>query len=275
MGAAGIEPETEADDPFALPEWVTNQREAQARTMNVDEILLGSAFHLSSRDEEGGTGAAFTAWGHVATGGFETEEDGVTTDGDVTTGLVGFDAEWERMLAGVMLSQNTGDGSYRLDPALGTDAGTVESSVTGVYPYARVHLNARMSAWALAGAGSGELTLRREGKRDMATDLSMRMGALGVKGQVLDGTGPSGLAMNMKSDAMWVGTKSERTRDMVATEGDVTRVRLIIQGERVFEGSNGATFTPSAEVGLRHDGGDAGPRTTATGTPRRTSRHGA
>ena len=135
MGATGIESEPEADGPFALPEWATSQREAQARTMNVDDILLGSAFHLSSRDEEGGTGAAFTAWGHVATGGFETEEDGVTMDGDVTTGLVGFDAEWERMLAGVMLSQSTGDGSYRLDPALGTDAGTVESSLTGVYPY--------------------------------------------------------------------------------------------------------------------------------------------
>ena len=40
-------------------------------------------------------------------------------DGDVTTGLIGFDAEWERLLAGVMLSQSEGDGAYRLDPALG------------------------------------------------------------------------------------------------------------------------------------------------------------
>ena len=30
-----------------------------------------------------------------------------------------------------------------------------------------------------------------------------------------------------------------------------------MQGERVFEAGNGATFTPSAEIGLRHDGGDA------------------
>ena len=91
----------------------------------------------------------------------------------------------------------------------------------------------------------------------MPTDISMRMGAVGVKGRVLDGTGPSGLGLNVKSDAMWVGTKSERTNDMVATEGDVTRVRFTLQGERAFEVGNGATFTPSAEVGLRHDGGDA------------------
>ena len=37
----------------------------------------------------------------------------------------------------------------------------------------------------------------------------------------------------------------------------MTRLRLIVQGERSFEADNGATFTPSAEVGLRHDGGDA------------------
>ena len=178
-------------------------------------------------------------------------------DGEVTNGLVGFDAEWERALAGVMLSQSTGDGSYQLDPAHGNDAGTVESSLTGVYPYARVDLNARVSAWALAGAGSGELTLHQEGGKSMPTGISMRMGAVGVKGQVLDGTGASGLGVNVKSDAMWVGTKSERTNEMVASEGDVTRLRLIVEGERVFVAGNGATFTPSAEVGLRHDGGDA------------------
>ena len=56
---------------------------------------------------------------------------------------------------------------------------------------------------------------------------------------------------------MWVGTKSADTSDLAPTEGDVLRLRLILQGERTFEGGNGATFTPSAEVGLRHDGGDA------------------
>ena len=195
------------------------------------------------------------------TGGFEAEEDGVTMDGDVSTGLVGFDAEWEQALAGVMLSHSTGDGAYRQDTAKGDDAGTVESSLTGVYPYVRVDLNAKVSAWALAGMGSGELTLRQTGKKAMPTDISMRMGAVGVKGQVLDGTGPSGLAMNVKSDAMWVGTKSADTSDLAPTRGDVTRLRLIFQGERTFEGGNGATFTPSAELGLRHDGGD-----TETGT---------
>ena len=91
----------------------------------------------------------------------------------------------------------------------------------------------------------------------MPTDISMRMGAIGVKGQMLDGSGPSGVGLNVKSDAMWVGTKSSDTDELAPTEGTVTRLRLILQGERSFEADNGATFTPSAELGLRHDGGDA------------------
>ena len=255
-GAPGVEPEAEAEDPFGLPEWAKQtRREEDAQTLNADDLLLRSAFHLSSG---GGTqGPAFTAWGRVATGGFEATVDDVTMDGDVTTGLIGFDAEWERLLAGVMLSQSEGDGAYRLDPAKGDDAGTVESTLTGVYPYARVDLNARVSAWALAGMGSGEITLHQEGAKPMPTDIRLRMGALGVKGEVLDGTGPGGLALNVKSDAMWVGTKSADTSELAPTEGDVTRVRFIVEGERAFEVGEGATFTPSAEVGLRHDGGDA------------------
>ena len=99
--------------------------------------------------------------------------------------------------------------------------------------------------------------LHQEGEKAMPTDISMRMGAVGVKGQVLDGSGRSGIELNVKSDAMWVGTKSEDTSELAPTEGDVTRLRLILQGERTFEADNGARFTPNAEVGLRHDGGDA------------------
>ena len=203
VGESGVEPVTEDDDPFGLPAWATDAaREADAQTITADDLLLRSAFHLSSGAQGPGAGPAFTAWGRVATGGFEAEEDSVTMDGDVTTGLVWFDAEWERALAGIMFSQSSGDGAYRLDAELGNDAGTVESSLTGVYPYARVDLNRQVSAWALAGMGSGELTLHQEGGKPMPTDISMRMSAIGVKGEVLDDTGASGLAMNVKADAM-------------------------------------------------------------------------
>ena len=258
LGGQGRAPDSEAlyDDPFGRPAWATRQREAEGREITAADFALGSAFHLTNRGDAV-DGPVLSAWGHFAAGGFETEEDGVTMDGDVTTGVVGFDAEWAQALTGVMVSLSEGDGSYRLDPGKGEDAGTVDSTMTGVYPYAKFDLSARVSAWALAGAGSGDLTLKREGHVPMPADLSMRMGALGIEGQVLDGSGPSGIGLTLKSDAMWVRMESEDTDELAATEGDVSRVRLALEGNRTFETETGGIFVPSAEIGLRRDAGDA------------------
>ena len=250
----------EAARTLGLPEWSEwNRLDDATRTMTTEELVMGSTFHLSTGKQQPGQ-PAFTAWGRFAMGGFEAEEDDITLDGDITTGLLGADAEWNRLLAGVMVSQSSGDGSYRLDSGNSEragDQGTVESSMTGVYPYARLDLNERVSAWGLIGFGSGELTLRQKDEDPMQTDLGMRMGALGVKGQVLDGSGPSGIGVNIKSDAMWVRTTSERTEGMMGAEGEVSRLRLILEGERQFAMEGGGMFVPSGEVGLRFDGGDA------------------
>ena len=120
------------------------RREDAAQTLTGDDLLLRSTFHLSSGCAEAGE-PAFTTWGRVSMSGLETEVDDVTMDGDVTTGLIGFDAEWERVLAGVMVSQSAGEGDYRLSAENGGDAGRAESSLTGVYPYARLALTGRMT----------------------------------------------------------------------------------------------------------------------------------
>ena len=44
---------------------------------------------------------------------------------------------------------------------------------------------------------------------------------------------------------------------MAATEGDAHRLRLVLEGSRAFTWPSGRTLTPSAELGLRHDWGDA------------------
>ena len=211
-GAPGAAPEAQSDDPFGLPEWAKGtQREESEQSLTANELLLGNAFHLSSGGGQG-EGPAYTAWGRVARSGFEAEVDDVTMDADVTSGLIGFDAEWERVLAGVMLSQSSGEGSYRLDPQKGDDAGTVKSSLSGVYPYVQLDLNATVSAWALAGAGSGDLTLHQDDGKPMPTDITMRMGAVGFKGQVLDGTGAE-RARDEREIRRHVGRDEERTHD--------------------------------------------------------------
>ena len=193
----------------------------------------------------------------MSVGGFDATQDELTLDGEVTTGLVGVDASSNRFLGGIMVSQSEGDGSYRVgaDVERG-DEGTVEASLTGVYPYLEAKLNERVSAWGLVGIGSGDLTVRRRDEV-LETDLGMRMGAVGLRGRVLDGSGPRRIGLNVKTDAMWVQTESDRTRGMRGAQGEASRVRVILQGEQQLALESGGMLVPSAEIGVRLDGGDA------------------
>ena len=66
------------------------------------------------------------------------------------------------------------------------------------------------------------------------------------------------LGVNFNPDALWVSMKRDDTDELGLTESDVTRLRLILEGERAFAADSGATFVPNAKLGLAHEGGRRG-----------------
>ena len=60
---------------------------------------------------------------------------------------------------------------------------------------------------------------------------------------------------------MWVGASSELTDGpaggLNASDAGVTRVRTALEGSRGFSLGGRVALTPSVELGLRQDGGDA------------------
>ncbi len=230
--------------------------------MTEREFLLGSSFRVGAGGEDGGS--AWTAWGRFTAGGFDAVEDGVRMDGSVTSGFVGADVGRGNWLAGLALSLSDGEGEFAFMEEEGNQR--AESTLTALYPYARMGLTEKVDAWGLAGYGTGELTLKldkdaeRTEEETYKTDVEMRMGAAGVRGEVLSPETPDGLRVAVKSDLFWVRTTSEAVRgdggNLRGSEADVGRVRVIVEGSRRFA-VWGGTLTPSLEVGLRHDGGDA------------------
>ena len=240
---------------------------AGARAVSGRELLLGSAFHLAAEGD--GSGPGLAAWGRVAAGGFDGEapDDAGTmrVDGEVTTGILGADAEWDRLLAGVAVSVSEGEGTFDQP---GMDSGTIESTMTTVSPYARFTVNDRVSAWGLAGFGNGDMTIvqdaraatdTREARERMVdrTDLAMRLAAVGGRGALLTQDEAGGMDLALKADAFFVETESDAVSNEGTTAADASRVRLILEGGRAFALGDGAVLRPSVEVGLRHDGGDA------------------
>ena len=138
---------------------------------------------------------------------------------------------------------------------------TMESSLTSVFPYARLAVGDGLDIWGLVGVGSGDLTLT-VGEEVTTTDLSMRMAAIGLRGEIVRAEEEGDFGLAWKSDALWVRTESAVARsstggNLEAARGDVSRVRVALEGSRAFAAGPGATFTPTLEIGLRHDGGEA------------------
>ena len=169
--------------------------------------------------------------------------------------MLGADAAWSRWLAGVALARTMGTGSYRGAAGSGELSGTL----TAVHPYARFRATDRLSAWGALGWGAGELELETAAGGDWRTPTAMRMAAGGLRGVLL--RRESGLELAGRMDARFTRMTSEavsgETGDLAAATGDASRLRLLLEGSRPFALDARRTLTPSVEIGLRQDGGDA------------------
>ena len=88
------------------------------------------------------------------------------------------------------------------------------------------------------------------------------MSAVGTRGELIGSRATAGFALAFKADAMWVGAASDllvgAAGRLNASEAGVTRLRTALEGSRGFTlGGGRLSLTPSVEVGLRRDGGDA------------------
>ena len=226
----------------------------RSRTLTGREIVTGTAFAVTGGKDDGGrTGF----WGRGAIAGFDGRGGGLVLDGEVTTGLLGADYASGGWLGGLIVAHSGGEGSYR-----GTSAGTVSSTLTGLYPWARYAISERLSVWSMAGYGAGALTLTPAGPSGeemtaMKADTSLAMAAAGVRSELVAPEEAGGPALALESDAMFVRTASDATAELASSEADVSRLRLALDGSWRFLLENGGALTPSLGIGGRHDGGDA------------------
>ena len=237
---------------------------APSRALTGSELLLGSAFSLSSASEPGGP--QWGAWGRFATSSFDGKEDAVSLSGDVTSAFLGADIASGRWLAGVALGRSEGDGPFGLESEAASNraTGIIESELSAIYPYVRFSATERLDLWAMEGYGSGTMTVTENGGTPLETDIGMAMGAIGMKGTVLTPPPEGGLSLSVKSDALFVRTTSDAVHgdaasggNLEAAEANVSRLRLVLEGSRAFALEGDGTLTPAFEVGVRHDGGDA------------------
>ncbi len=210
------------------------------------ELLAGSSFSFTSGSADGGSSSI---WARGAYSDFDGRDGDLSLDGEVRTMMLGADYAREDWLAGLVISRSRGKGDYR-----GTGAGTVESRLTGLYPYAAREVSDRLSVWATAGYGEGNLTLTPEGQGPVETDMDLAMLAVGGRGQIV---GREGYVLALKADGLLLRTTSDSVTGLASATANVNRLRLGLEGVWTVWLEDGSVLTPVLEVGLRHDGGDA------------------
>ena len=249
----------------------------ESRTVTAHELLLGSSF--TATGETDATGGSLAFWGRAAQSSFDGREGTFSLDGETTTAMLGADYARNRWLVGFALTQSEGDGGYRdtgvkprpasrtcpegmdeapCDGAVREGDGEVEASLTAAVPYASLQASERLKLWGALGYGTGEVTLKPAMGRSFGSDISWTMAAAGARSDLLaPPTEGSGVALALTSDALWARTRSEKTPQLAASDSDVTRLRLGLEGRWRTAFDGGGHVTPKLEAGARYDGGDA------------------
>ena len=226
-----------------------------SRAVAPRELLTGSSFALAGEARSGGT---ISLWSRGALLGFEGREDRLALDGEVTSVMMGADWMRERWTAGLLVMRAAGEGGYT-GPAA---AGKAESTVTGVYPYARYRLNDRLTAWGAAGYGAGRLKLTPGEGAPMKTDMDLAMAAVGLRGVAVRAPAEGGLELSVASEATALRSASDAVRGgkgrLAEAKAMVTLLRLGVEGRwRGIETGGKGALEPSFSLALRHDSGDA------------------
>ena len=216
------------------------------------DLFSNSEFELN-REQHGGV---VSIWSRSSRSYFSGMEGALSLNGDVRTTMLGADYRRGPLTVGLSVGRTLGLGGYG-----GRSAGQVTSSMTGFYPWLGYQVNDRVSVWGVTGYGTGALSLTPDGAAALDTGMSMAMTAAGARGELIGSRATGGFALAFKADALWVGAATELVDGAAgrlnASEAGVTRVRTALEGSRSFTVGGRVSLTPSVEVGLRQDGGDA------------------
>ena len=230
-------------------------------TLDLGRLLAGSSFTLPLNAAAGGEVGRIghlTLWG---SGDYRSFSGGnpqtVDYDGDVMGGNLGIDTRLgENLLAGMSLARARGEVDYTDSYAL---TGEVTTDLTSINPYVGWQSAGGMNLWATAGYGWGEVEIDDETADAETGDLTQQMAAAGVNGPLVasDGVIEGGTtSLRLKAETVFTWADVDGSGNLRNTALNANRQRLMIEMTHAQDLASGATFTPSLEIGMRHDGGD-------------------
>ena len=213
------------------------------------------ALHLGPGGARAGAGdpVSWTLWYDGELNRFQGRLPGGAHRGEVFSAYLGLDYHgFDNMTAGVALTHSTGEMDFDME---GLGYREVDAKVTSLMPYLRWSPRAGWNLWALSGYGTGRMDVRESEDMAHRADLSLSLGALGVRRELL--RFDSGAELAVKADAFGVRVDTAETDYLAGTTGDAGRVRLLLEGSGDWLLDEEQSISPNVSLGARLDGGDA------------------
>ena len=125
----------------------------------------------------------------------------------------------------------------------------MSTTLTGFYPYLHGRISDRLEFWGLLGLGEGEAELDRQEQGQTTGDLSLQLGALGLRQTVLD---RGQMTLSVHTDIGYAQLDTEAPSGLLrGLSTSVNRLRLGLEGEHSLGG-----WQPFWQMTTRRDSGD-------------------
>ena len=220
---------------------------------NLSRILAGSEFVLPLSATGDAAGLAPVLWGSVdwtgLSGGRVTD-----WDGGMLNAHLGADVRLsERLLGGLALSHAQGTFDWTDQGGDPSVTGTYQSRMTSLMPYLGWTAHERLTGWAGATLGRGEVKLDDAAAGKYDGDATAWSAGAGARGTLL---AAGQMVLALKGEAWVTQWEADGDGPLAALNAAAQRLRLALEGQQTWTLASGSVVVPELEVGVRHDGGD-------------------
>ncbi len=218
------------------------------------QALSGESFALGLA--EGGPGGAdVVVCGGGKARGLSLDDRAVDWGGEMFAGHLGAVAALgDGVRAGAAVSWSDSRIDY-IDRSRGAPAsGVHESRMTGFHPFMWWALPDGSRLWVTVGVGGGEIEIDDGQTGDRSSDSTLLTTAVGGRTRL---SADGAMTLHLKGEAHTARLDLDGDGGPIAgMTASAHRAHLTAEGSRVFALAAGATLTPSAELGLRYNGGE-------------------
>ena len=217
-------------------------------------IFSQASFNLqmgeSTRGNDGSGSVALWVQGDLQNFNGNITRGGMDYRGVMGAAHVGLDFyNSEQMLVGLSFMRSFARINYNADGV----HGMFRNGMNTAHPYLYWQPNERFSTWVIGGLGRGEVDVNEPSRaHDLASDFRMFSGGMR---SVLAKRGNTEVGVVLDSFTARLGTNA--SKDIESVSGQVSRTRMMLEMVHDKPLEAGRSLSIKAELGYRHDAGDA------------------